>query len=251
MTLRGGQTSWWEETYPDFSMDTGVSSELIAELCKATKRNMYAYDASDKIFDSITTQTSKNYCPIVFYKMHGHMYLIDKPETIRSVAESNKKKGTMVVSTMAAEEKERPISEVFHLETFNAADAPTMAEGVYLLNQSNLDKEIVEFFTTNKHTAETKTRRSSVIQFRFEVGLIQIERRKDRKYVVVCVDATYAERYSYDDIKRVADHSRIPYTNEGIGSLIMSILNKNARSCREYLNGDERTALCAKYNNLY
>ena len=242
-------TQEWGDRYPEFSVDTGVSSELIAELCKATKRNMYAYDASDRVFDSVMNQSS-HYCPVVFYKLHGHMYLIDNPETIRSVAESNKKKGTKIVSVSITDDKERPISEVFQLEKFNAADAPTMVEEVYLLNQSSLDKEIVEFITTHSHTPETKTRKSSVVQFRFQVGLQNVYDRKDRKYVVVCVDATYAERYGYDDIKRVADHNRIPYTNEGIGSLIMSILAKGSRSCREYLNGDERAALCAQYNNL-
>ena len=230
-------------------MDTGVSSELIAELCKATKRNMYAYNFCDKIFDSITYQTSKNYCPIVFYKYHGHMYLIDKPDIIRSVAESNKKTATKIVSMTTPDEKDSPVSEVFHLETFDPNNVRNMQEGIHLINKSNLDDELIEYIKVNKHTPETKTRRSSVIQFKFEVGLIHIECRKDRKYVVICVDATYAERYTYADIKKVADHNRVKYTNEGIGSLITTILNKNSRSCREYLTSEERTALCTRYNN--
>ena len=42
------------ERYPDFTVDSGVSSELIRALCVETKRNMYAYDDRNKVFDSVS-----------------------------------------------------------------------------------------------------------------------------------------------------------------------------------------------------
>ena len=85
------------EYYDDFSMNSGVSIEMIAELCRSIKRNMYAFDADQKLIHSVTSATSEHYCPIVYYKVHGHCYLIDDPTIFRSVAESNKRKGVSMI----------------------------------------------------------------------------------------------------------------------------------------------------------
>lgn len=61
-------------------MDSGVSAFLLSLLCKNLKRNMYAYDEDNRVFLSVTDYTSKNHSPIIFYKMHGHCYLIDDPK---------------------------------------------------------------------------------------------------------------------------------------------------------------------------
>jgi hypothetical protein len=59
-----------DDTITEFYNDTGVSTEMIRRLCLKIKRNMYAYDADDKIFDTITHFKNYHYTPIVFYKMH-------------------------------------------------------------------------------------------------------------------------------------------------------------------------------------
>ena len=61
------QTEW----YADFNMNSGVSIEMIAELCRSIKRNMYAYDSDDKLIHSVTSETTKKYCPIVFINCTG------------------------------------------------------------------------------------------------------------------------------------------------------------------------------------
>ena len=79
-----------EEEDEDFCIKSGVSTEMIAKLCKDIKRNMYAYDEDNKCFYNVLSNDSKHYCPIVFYCMNGHFYLINDPKCIRSVSESNK-----------------------------------------------------------------------------------------------------------------------------------------------------------------
>ena len=71
-----------QEHYPHFDLNSGVTSELIGALCKEIKRNMYAYDDKEKVFDCVTEHSSKNYCPIIFYKLHGHCYLINDREVM-------------------------------------------------------------------------------------------------------------------------------------------------------------------------
>ena len=78
------------EEEQDLNIKSGVSTEMIGKLCKDIKRNMYAYDENNKCFYNVTCNDSKNYCPIVFYCMNGHFYLINDPKVMRSVAECNK-----------------------------------------------------------------------------------------------------------------------------------------------------------------
>ena len=40
--------------YPNFTIESGVSSELFAHLCQTIERNMYGYDANSKCFISVT-----------------------------------------------------------------------------------------------------------------------------------------------------------------------------------------------------
>jgi hypothetical protein len=46
--------------YPDFTMESGVSAELIKYLCDDLKRNICAFDETQQTFLSLTTNTSKN-----------------------------------------------------------------------------------------------------------------------------------------------------------------------------------------------
>ena len=54
------------EEEKDFFIQSGVSTEMIAKLCKDTKRNMHAYDEDNKCFYNVLSNDSKIYCPIVF-----------------------------------------------------------------------------------------------------------------------------------------------------------------------------------------
>ena len=56
--------------YPDFSLNSGRSVEMVEALCKFVKRSMYAYDANDKCFHSYINSNDDNnrhYCHLVFY----------------------------------------------------------------------------------------------------------------------------------------------------------------------------------------
>jgi DNA replication protein DnaC len=237
-----------QEEYPDFSMDSGVSAELIKYLCINLKRNMYAFDETEKTFHTLDTHTSKNYSPIVFYKIHGHCYLIDDPSVIKSVATSNAMKGNKILTTTLTDEKEEKVMEVFHIEKYNVSNSKDMTEGIYLLNQSNLDKEIVEFIQTFQSIPRTKTNKSNIIEIKFEEGFEK--RKKDKKFVIICIDATFNESFDYKQIANVAQYNNIKYVNEGVGSLILSILEAGGRSCREYLTNNEREKLIRSYGSI-
>jgi hypothetical protein len=122
-----------DEEEVDFCIQSGVSTEMIAKLCKDIKRNMYAYDEDNKCFYNVLCNDSKNYCPIVFYCMNGHFYLINDPKSIRSVAESNKPTAKKIKSSsMENEQEEKVFDDVFHIECFDIENAKEMKKGVYI-----------------------------------------------------------------------------------------------------------------------
>ena len=235
--------------YPDFTMESGVSAELIKYLCDDLKRNMYAFDESQQTFLSLTTNTSKNYSPIVYYKLHGHLYLIDDPSMIKSVATINSLKGNKILTSTLSDVKQENNMAVFHLDKYDVSKSKEMTEGIYLLNQSNLDDEIVEFIKTFKSIPRSKTNKSNIVEIKFEEGFY--DRKKDeKKFVIVCIDATFADNFTYDQVKNVAESNNIKYVNEGIGSLILSILESGGKSCREYLTNCDKNTLIKSFGNV-
>ena len=239
-----------KEHYPNFDKHYGVSIEMIEFLCKRLKRNMYAYDSDQKLLHSVTAFDSKNVCPIVFYKIHGHFYIIDDPSVIRSNAEQNKKTGNKIISTTLEEVKEETNAMVHHIEKFNIADAATLEKGIYLLKQSNLDNEVIEFIETHDIIPETRTDHSSIVLIKYQQGFENTKEIKNRKYVIIGIDATTRHPYTYDQMKNVADKNNVKYTNGGMGSLIMNILDNKKKSCREFLTDTEKKEFIEAHHNL-
>ena len=229
------------EKYTNFNINSGVSTEMLKFLCNELERNMYAYDANSKCFDSITHFTSKNYSPVVFYKMHEHFYLINDATTIRSIAESNKHSAKKIISTTIIDDKKQEDNNlpITLLDAFDIDTAMELKEGIYLLQQSNLNKEIIKFITKYKNVPQSTSKKHSIIQFKFQEGLIQAKKKETKKYVIISVDTTYGENYSFNDVKNIANKNGIDYVNEGLGSVITKILEMSKRQPRISINTEE------------
>ena len=226
----------------DFCIQSGVSTEMIAKLCKDIKRNMYAYDENNKCFYNVLCNDSKNYCPLVFYCMNGHFYLINDPKCIRSVAESNKPTAKKIkCSSIENEQEEKVFNEIFHIECFNIENAKQMKKGIYILQQSNLEKEIIEFITFHGDLVKTKNRDNVVIQITFK--------NEENENVIICVDTNYGQNIDYEQIKNVANKNGMEYTNEGVGSVIMKILESKTKSERIQFTDEERVEIIGLYND--
>lgn len=224
-----------------FNIKSGVSTEMIAKLCKDIKRNMYAYDEDNKCFYNVLCNDSKNYCPIVFYCMNGHFYLINDPKCIRSVAESNKPTAKKIkTSSLENEQEEKDFNEVFHIDCFDIVNAKQMNKGIYILQQSNLEKEIIEFITYHGDMVRTKNRDNVVIQITFK--------NEQDENVVICVDTNYGQNIEYNKIKNVANRNGMEYTNEGVGSVIMKVLENRTKTQRITFTDEERSEIINIYD---
>ena len=223
----------WDEEYPDFSISSGVSTEMIAKLCKDINRSMYAYDEDNKCFSNvISTDKNHHYCPIIFYKLNGHFYIINDTEVMKSVAESNKETAKKIISSCLEDKKEEINIEVFHLESFDVVNALDMKAGIYLLQQSNLDKEIIEFITVYQSVPLTKNRENVIIKFTFK--------NENEEDVIIACDTNYSEGIEYEKMKHVAVNNKINYINEGVGSVICKVLENSSKQERQYLNQAEK-----------
>jgi hypothetical protein len=231
----------WTEDYPNFDINSGVSTEMIAKLCKEIGRSMYAYDEDSKCFSNvISVDKNHHYCPIVFYKLNGHFYIINDPSMMKSVAESNKETAKKIISSSLEDKKEEVNVEVFHIEKFEVENALELNAGIYLLQQSNLDKEIIEFITKYESVPFTQNRENVIIKF--------IYKNKDDEDVIITVDTNYSEGIEYDKMKNVAATNNIKYVNEGVGSVICKVLENSKKEERKYLNQIEKENLILSFN---
>ena len=107
--------------------------------------------------------------------MHEHFYLIDDATTIRSIAESNKHDEKKIISsTIIDEAKQNQDSNltVTLIDKFDIDNVLKMESGIYLLQQSNLNKEIIQFITRYHNVPRSTSKNHSIIQFKSEKGLI-------------------------------------------------------------------------------
>ena len=136
--------------------------------------------------------------------------------------------GKKIISIIMDDKKVEINSEVFHIDNYDVSNSRDMKEGIYIVNQFNLDDEAIKFIRLFQEVPRTKSKKSSIIEIKFEVGLIH--QQKDQKYVIICIDATHSERFNHSQLKNVADTNGIKYINENIGNVILSVIDS---SCKE------------------
>ena len=206
------------DTCPEFNMKSGVNCEMLGQLCKDLKRNMYAYNEDDKCFFSVSCNDSKNYCPLSFYCMDGHFYLISDKEATKSIAESNKIKSKLIKSSLIedkTEEKDREII-ITHIDSFNVEEAKNYKNGCYMLQQSSINEEVIKFISFYKEKVLTTNRDNKIVKMVYS--------QDSNNKVILLVDANYGKNMNYEQILNVAKNNNIVYNNQGIGSIIYKIL---------------------------
>ena len=154
-----------------------------------------------------------------------------------------------MITTTVEEIKKVEEIPVYHIDTFEVEKAKQMTSGVYLVKQSNLDDEVIRFYEIFKTDPQTKTTGGSITEIKFQEGLIRVKDIEKRRYVVICIDTTYGENYSYEQLKNVANANEIKYVNEEIGSVIIKLKDNNKNSNREYLTEVGKVELCRSYGN--
>jgi len=150
------------------------------------------------------------------------MYLINDPKVIKSVTESNKQTHNIIDSNIIDEQtKEDPEKElqIMYIDKFIVEDAMEYTTGYYIINQSNLNTEVLDYIELYNDIPKTGSYHNVVNKF--------IYKNKLKQLVVINVDTNYGTFIEHRDILQIAQHNNIPYRNEGIGTLLYNIIDAN------------------------
>jgi 5-methylcytosine-specific restriction endonuclease McrA/nucleoside-triphosphatase THEP1 len=236
-----------KKTFPDLKMQDGVSTAMIDMIAKETKRNVYAYDFNDKLFfKNSENSTDRNYCPIIFYRGNGHMYLINTKEAFKSIVERNKMNDT-TISTHNVEEKQKEQKEITvkHMTSFDGITCDSeecldLEGGVYLLNRYSICNDVIKFIQHTNTIPRVKTQNNAITSMTFL--------NSSNQEVVIACDINYEKgNIVYEDLKNVATQNKIPYVNEGIGAVVSRIVSKQKKEKREYLDDSGRINLIKSF----
>ena len=201
-----------------YDIQLGVSVYMVEQFCKLINRNYYAFDDNDKCFSMNTTyDKSDHYCAIIFYKLYGHLYVINDKAVFRKVAEQNKKLSTkMISSTLINDKKEKEDKPTYFINEFdnNFLD---YKEGLYIIQKHNLENEMLHIYN-NKIVPKTKTVNNIIKSLTFK--------NKSNENVTIECDANFGKNIDYNDIKNVCKKNDIIYNNEGFGSVVLNIAEK-------------------------
>ena len=236
----------------DVERKSGRTVDMIESLCKALHRNMYAYDSDDKMFYNNTSNNENDhYCPIVFYIMNGHFYIINDKTAISSTVNSSKASSKINTTLMESETFEKKQMDVFHIEKYEVEqDYPS---GVYLIKETNLDNEALKYMSYYSSVCKVITRENLVVQFKFknangEDVVMACDNNMKIYNQINSAELDETKHIKYDNIKRIADYNNIEFVNEGLGSLISKILDKKLN--RRAFTQDERSHLIQLYNDV-
>jgi 5-methylcytosine-specific restriction endonuclease McrA len=113
--------------------------------------------------------------------------------------------------------------------------------GIYLLQQSNITKETLKFISFYNSVPKTKNRDNVIVQIKFKNS-------KDENVFIAC-DVNYGENIDYEQLKQIANQNNIKYVNEGIGSVILKVIENSKIHERKTLNEDEKLKLIKDYKS--
>ena len=236
-----------KKTFSALQMQDGVSTVMIDMIAKETKRNVYAYDFNDKCFFKNTeNSTDRNYCPIIFYRGNGHMYLINTKEAYKSIIERNKMNDT-TISTHSVQVEKKEVKEITvkHMSSFDGVkcdseDCLDLEGGVYLLNRYSICNDVIKFISTTHTIPRVKTQNNAITSMTFL--------NSNNEEVSISCDVNYEKgNISYADLKNVATANQIDYVNEGIGAVVSRIASKQKKQKREYLDDSGRKKLVESF----
>lgn len=236
-----------KEDYPDFNIKSGVSTDMIIKLCMKLERSCYAYDEDDKCFNKYVIK-NKNYCPIAFYKFNGHMFLIDNPKAFKRIAETNKQadKICLITSMIDKEDKNDNELQTEYLQSFDVSNAKNYESKFYVINKHSIIEEFIQYIKLYKTEPKNKTNENVLTQFEYL--------NDNNELVVLSCDRNYGkinldEQKTYECLQQICMKNDLTYKNQGIGTIIQTLLDKQAGYNRKYLNDENKKIIRDLYNN--
>lgn len=253
--LNGGNTEQITNFYATIPMDAGVTSEEVYELSKYLKRSMIAYNKHTRSFLS-RTQEKSNYCPIVYYCLEEHMYLITDKDSLKSARESERqiRFSSSIIDNAPKKEKQTKESEdpVNYITTFDIDNLNAYASGHYVLTEEP-DGERVQsadlLYFVVKYIMNTK--RIPLVGGGDSMTSLTLSTDEDKE-ITLSIDKNISKLIDTECLRRVCETYTIPYKNQGIGYVITNLVERFhlLEHKRQSLPMFDRKAILKKQNGL-
>lgn len=218
------------EEYENFNMKSGVTIELIDCLCKHIKRNLYVLDGNNKFIYAVNTNdVNRLYSPIAFYKICGHMFLLEGDKVLREVAKRNQNAkldfetirdddSTKGTNEEKSETKPqfKPILNILPKD-FKIENAMELRTNINFTDE-DIQRLFLKFVKVFKVIPRWKTSNKFINRFQFTNNYNEI--------IHICKNQfNHFDNETITNLYQNTEKNNITYINEGIGIYVKKLLN--------------------------
>ena len=221
----------------NFTMESGVTTEMIRYLCEQRKISLYAFDVKENCFEKVVYSQTSNYRPIVYYMIDGHMYLITNKDVVKSLASAQKINKNTVVSSMLEADEEVAFDTTPIVECESFAEAIKMKDCIVYLPVQEITSEVHQYIRDTKVVPYLRVEHHQITQMKLD------------NTTIIC-DRNLLDGYTWKDIQAICDKAGIPFKNQRIGALIAHLRKKFFKTERRVLTADEKSAIVSEQQSV-
>jgi 5-methylcytosine-specific restriction endonuclease McrA len=234
---KGGDYLKGEPFHGEFTMDSGVNTDMLKYLCEKRQISLYGYNAQDHCFVKQTSVRKSNYRPICFYHIDGHMYLITGADEVKSIGSHREEKTTVVSSLLEMDAKDKAVDREY-VDADGFQDALQYENKLVYLKQRHMTAEVIGYIRETHIQPKVKARNHLIT----EVFL------KEKNLTIIC--DSNEDDYTWKDIKSICDKAGVPFKNQQIGGLIRTLGKKFFKTERRVLTDEEKLEIVAEQKQI-
>jgi hypothetical protein len=230
-----------------WSLDQGVTPEMLCEICKILDISHYSYDITNKCFLKFVCSKNRNYPALVYYCVNGHMYHVEKKDAALKLAMSAKSIEHKIKSNLLDEEMGAKTNKYATKTIVENVDISNLSQDEYkgticIYAKTNLNEELDMIIEKYNYIPEIKNKKFVVTEIYFNLN--------ETQDMILTIDPNISgHSMTWKDVKILCEKNNIEFKNQSFAGLIKQLQDKffNSESIRHKFTPAERLKL---YNDL-